>query len=92
MTEIALPVEAPSWLAFVMTSVPLLIAMSPVRPAELSAVRTSVPSPVLVRPRVPASVEEMVARFVPLPLLLTAMTGEFVPVGAANVSVFPDKV
>ena len=92
MTEIAEPVAAPSWFAAVMTSVPPLIAMSPESPAELSAVSTKVPLPVLVKPLVPAKVEPMVARFVPLPLLLTAMTGPFEPVGAANVSVLPDRV
>ena len=88
----AVPVEDPSWLALVMTSVPPLTAMSPESPAELSAVSTKVPLPVLVKPLVPAKAELMVARLVQRPLLVTVMAGEFVPVGAANVSVFPDKV
>ena len=66
--------------------------MSPESPAELSAVSTKVPLPVLVKPDVPASVELMIARFVPRPLLLTVMTGEPDPVGAASVSVLPVKV
>ena len=64
------PVPSPSCPLAETTKVPCRTVTSPVKLLALF-VSTNVPLPFLVRPEVPATAEERVARFVPLPLLAT---------------------